>query len=48
MILVIIRKNSYLNNYLEKLFCQTYYFDLQPNQDNSLIKHIKFEKRKEL
>ena len=40
------KKNSYLNNYPEKLFCQANCFNFQSNQDSIFIKHIKFEKRK--
>ena len=42
------KKNSYLNNYLKKLCCQTYYFNFQFNQDCFFVKHIKFEKCQEL
>ena len=31
-------KNSYLNNYSDKLFCQTYCFNFQPNKDSFFVK----------
>ena len=39
-------KNSYLNNYSEKLSCQANCFSFQSNQDSFFFKHIKFENRK--
>ena len=53
----LIRKNSYLHNYLKKaFFCQAHCFNFQSNQDSFLVNHvarllawhIKFEKRKTL
>ena len=32
----------------KKLFCQANCFNFQSNQDSFFVKHIKFEKRKEL
>ena len=57
--LQLIIKNSYLNNYSEKLFCQANCFDFQSNQNSfflsiykNLIRllawHIKFDKSEEL
>ena len=40
--LELILKNSYLNNYSKKLFCQAYYFHFQSNQDSFFIKNILF------
>ena len=34
--------------YLRKLCSQDNYFNFKSNEDNFFIKHIKFEKRKEL
>ena len=36
----LIRKNSYLNNYLKKLFCQAYCFNFFSSQNSFLVKHI--------
>ena len=47
-LLDLITKNSYLNNYSEKLFCEAYCFNFQSNQGTFFVKHIKFEKRKAL
>ena len=33
---------------MEQLFCQANCFNFQSNQDSFFVKHIKFEKRKEL
>ena len=41
------KKNSYINNYLKKLFCQAYCFNLQFNQDRFFVKHTIFEKGKD-
>ena len=47
-LLELIINNSYLNNYSEKLFCRANCFNFESNQDNVFVKHIKFEKLKEL
>ena len=41
---LIIKKNSNLNSYLEKLFCQANSFNFQYNQDSYFTKYIKFKK----
>ena len=42
------KRNSYLNNGSEKLFCQANCFTFQSNQDSFFAKYIKFVKSKEL
>ena len=41
-ILELILKNSYLNNYSKKLFCQAYYFHFQSNQDSFFYQEYSF------
>ena len=36
---LIIKKNSYLNNYSEKLFCQANCFNFQSSQGSFFVKH---------
>ena len=40
------KRNSYLDNYLQKLLCQACCFNFFSSQNSFFVKHIKFEKRK--
>ena len=40
MLLELITKNSYLNNYSEKIFCQAYCFNFFPSQNRFFAKQI--------
>ena len=46
LLLELIIKSSYLNNYLKKIFCQANCFNFFCSQSSFFIKHTKFEKHK--
>ena len=48
LLLELIIRNSYVNKYSEKLFCQAYCFIFSSSQNSFFGKHVKFENCKAL